>query len=249
MGQHQAGIGYNYGYGAQFGGVAQGGYGYQQVMGQSQGFGAPHSYDDHSQQASSHHSEDRVDTKRVAEVVTVAAITTTTTTSTKTNTILNNTEDTVDSPMEWATKITTLTNAEDTQVAWVIRMECNKEAEITNPVVSTLEDFRMMTTKKERREGVDSNNKDHPTNSEEVNNPLASKDKDPNLPPRPVLLEVAAAGLTKVVAGVVAVPQAGKEAKRRESPFCVSRRVQRTNALFQFILHHIMTAIVLRPLC
>jgi hypothetical protein len=54
MGQHQAGIGYNYGYG-QFGGVAQGGFGYQQVMGQSQGYGAPH-YDDQSHQATSHHS-------------------------------------------------------------------------------------------------------------------------------------------------------------------------------------------------
>jgi len=50
MGQHQGGIGYNYGYG-QFGGVAQGGFGYQQVMGQNQGYGAPH-YDDHSQQNS-----------------------------------------------------------------------------------------------------------------------------------------------------------------------------------------------------
>ena len=47
----QQGIGYNYGYG--FGGVAQGGYGYQQVMGQSQGY--PH-YDDQSHQATSHHS-------------------------------------------------------------------------------------------------------------------------------------------------------------------------------------------------
>ena len=47
MGQHQGGIGYNYGYG-QFGGVAQGGFGYQQVMGQNQGYAAPH-YDDHSQ--------------------------------------------------------------------------------------------------------------------------------------------------------------------------------------------------------
>lgn len=50
MGQHQGGIGYNYGYG-QFGGVAQGGFGYQPVMGQNQGYGAPH-YDDHSQQNS-----------------------------------------------------------------------------------------------------------------------------------------------------------------------------------------------------
>lgn len=47
MSQHQGGIGYNYGYG-QFGGVAQGGFGYQQVMGQNQGYGAPH-YEDHSQ--------------------------------------------------------------------------------------------------------------------------------------------------------------------------------------------------------
>jgi len=50
MGQHQGGIGYNYGYG-QFGGVAQAGFGYQQVMGQNQGYGAPH-YEDHSQQPS-----------------------------------------------------------------------------------------------------------------------------------------------------------------------------------------------------
>ena len=44
MGQHQGGIGYNYGYG-QFGGAVQGGFGYQQVMGQSGGYAAPH-YDD-----------------------------------------------------------------------------------------------------------------------------------------------------------------------------------------------------------
>lgn len=49
MGQHQGGIGYNYAAYGQFGGVAQGGFGYQQVMGQSQGYGAPH-YDDQSHQ-------------------------------------------------------------------------------------------------------------------------------------------------------------------------------------------------------
>jgi len=55
MGQHQGGIGYNYAAYGQFGGVAQGGFGYQQVMGQSQGYGQPH-YDDQSHQANSHHS-------------------------------------------------------------------------------------------------------------------------------------------------------------------------------------------------
>ena len=49
-GQHQQGMGYNYGYGAQFGGV-QGGFGYQQqVMGQTGGYGAPHYGDDQHQQ-------------------------------------------------------------------------------------------------------------------------------------------------------------------------------------------------------
>jgi hypothetical protein len=60
MGQHpQGGIGYNYGYGAQFGGVAQGGFGYQQqgMMGQHGGYGGPN-YDDQGQhhQANTHHS-------------------------------------------------------------------------------------------------------------------------------------------------------------------------------------------------
>jgi hypothetical protein len=55
MGQPQGGIGYNYAAYGQFGGVAQGGFGYQQVMGQSQGYGAPH-YDDQSHQGTSHHS-------------------------------------------------------------------------------------------------------------------------------------------------------------------------------------------------
>ena len=55
MGQQHQNIGYNYGYG-QFGGLAaQGGFGYQQVMGQNQGYGGPH-YDDHSHQQNSHHS-------------------------------------------------------------------------------------------------------------------------------------------------------------------------------------------------
>ncbi|KAG7360373.1 hypothetical protein IV203_035472 [Nitzschia inconspicua] len=54
MGQHQGGIGYNYGYG-QFGGVAQGGFGYQPSMGHNQGYGGPH-YDDQGHQGNSHHS-------------------------------------------------------------------------------------------------------------------------------------------------------------------------------------------------
>jgi hypothetical protein len=55
MGQQHQNIGYNYGYG-QFGGLApQGGFGYQQVMGQNQGYGVPH-YDDQSHQQNSHHS-------------------------------------------------------------------------------------------------------------------------------------------------------------------------------------------------
>lgn len=54
-GQHQGGIGYNYGYGAQFGGAVQGGFGYQQVMGQSGGYG-PHYDDQPPHQGSSHHS-------------------------------------------------------------------------------------------------------------------------------------------------------------------------------------------------
>ena len=56
MGQHQGGIGYNYGYGAQFGGVAQGGFGYQQVMGQSGAYGAPHYDDQPPHQGNTHHS-------------------------------------------------------------------------------------------------------------------------------------------------------------------------------------------------
>jgi hypothetical protein len=51
MGQHQGGIGYNYGYGAQFGGAVQGAFGYPQAMGQSGGYGPP--YDD---QTASHHT-------------------------------------------------------------------------------------------------------------------------------------------------------------------------------------------------
>jgi len=54
MGQQHQNIGYNYGYG-QFGGLAQGGFGYQQVMGQNQGYGGPH-YEDQSHQQNSHHS-------------------------------------------------------------------------------------------------------------------------------------------------------------------------------------------------
>ena len=50
LGQHQGGIGYNYGYGAQFGGAVQGGFGYQQVMGH------PHFPDDgQHQQGQPHH--------------------------------------------------------------------------------------------------------------------------------------------------------------------------------------------------
>jgi hypothetical protein len=46
MGNHQTGMGYGYGYG-QFGNVAQGGFGYQQhMMGQNQGYGNHHGYDD-----------------------------------------------------------------------------------------------------------------------------------------------------------------------------------------------------------
>jgi len=55
MGQHPGSVGYGYGYGAQFNGV-QGGFGYQQVMGQG-GYGQH--YDDQSQHhgnISSHHS-------------------------------------------------------------------------------------------------------------------------------------------------------------------------------------------------
>jgi len=55
LGQHQGGIGYNYGYGAQFGGAVQGGFGYQQVMGQSGGYG-PHYDDQPPHQGNSHHS-------------------------------------------------------------------------------------------------------------------------------------------------------------------------------------------------
>jgi hypothetical protein len=46
MGQHQGGIGYNYGYGAQFGNTGQVGFGYPQAMGQNTGYGAPHYGDD-----------------------------------------------------------------------------------------------------------------------------------------------------------------------------------------------------------
>lgn len=59
MGGHQQqGIGYNYGYpghAQQFGGAVQGGFGYPQVMGQSQGYGGSH-YDDQGHQGNSHHS-------------------------------------------------------------------------------------------------------------------------------------------------------------------------------------------------
>jgi hypothetical protein len=57
MGQPQGGIGYNYGYGAaQFGGA--GGFGYQQVMGQSGGYhGAAPPYDDQTHPtAGAHHA-------------------------------------------------------------------------------------------------------------------------------------------------------------------------------------------------
>merc|ERR1712238_622329 len=53
--QQQA-IGYNYGYAGhaqQFGGAVQGGFGYPQVMGQNQGYGASH-YDDQGHQVQSH---------------------------------------------------------------------------------------------------------------------------------------------------------------------------------------------------
>jgi hypothetical protein len=57
MGQHQGGIGYNYGYGAQFGGVAQGGFGYQQgMMGQHGGYGGPNYDDQGHHQGNTHHS-------------------------------------------------------------------------------------------------------------------------------------------------------------------------------------------------
>jgi hypothetical protein len=45
MGQHQGNLGYNYGYGAQFGGAVQGGFGYHQ-MGQSGAYGHQPHYDD-----------------------------------------------------------------------------------------------------------------------------------------------------------------------------------------------------------
>lgn len=59
MGQPHGGIGYGYGYGAQYGGAVQGGFGYQQVMGQSGGYGQP--YDDqppqqHHGSHNSHHN-------------------------------------------------------------------------------------------------------------------------------------------------------------------------------------------------
>lgn len=59
MGGHQQqGIGYNYGYAGhaqQFGGAVQGGFGYPQVMGQSQGYNTSH-YDDQGHQGNAHHS-------------------------------------------------------------------------------------------------------------------------------------------------------------------------------------------------
>jgi len=59
LGTHQQhGIGYNYGYAGhaqQFGGAVQGGFGYPQVMGQNQGYGAS-PYDDQGHQGNSHHS-------------------------------------------------------------------------------------------------------------------------------------------------------------------------------------------------
>lgn len=57
-GQPHGGVGYGYGYGAQYGGAVQGGFGYQQVMGQNSAYGQP--YDDaqqlHSNQGSHHSS-------------------------------------------------------------------------------------------------------------------------------------------------------------------------------------------------
>jgi hypothetical protein len=48
MGQHQPGIGYNYGYGGQFAGGVQGGFGYPGGM-QSAAYGGPHGgYEDHT---------------------------------------------------------------------------------------------------------------------------------------------------------------------------------------------------------
>jgi len=55
----QQGIGYNYGYGGhaqQFGGAIQGGFGYPQVMGQSQGYGGASHYDDQGHGGNSHHT-------------------------------------------------------------------------------------------------------------------------------------------------------------------------------------------------
>mmetsp|Transcript_18033 Transcript_18033/g.34443 ORF Transcript_18033/g.34443 Transcript_18033/m.34443 type:complete len:309 (+) Transcript_18033:2-928(+) len=48
MAQHQGQLGYNYGYGAQFGGAVQGGFGYPQAMGQTGGYGHHPNYDDHT---------------------------------------------------------------------------------------------------------------------------------------------------------------------------------------------------------
>jgi hypothetical protein len=56
MGQPHGVSGYGYGYGAQFGGAVQGGFGYQQVMGQSGGYGQPYEEQPSQQHPNSHHN-------------------------------------------------------------------------------------------------------------------------------------------------------------------------------------------------
>jgi hypothetical protein len=190
---------------------------------------------------------DLVDTSssRRPVVTTVDVITTTkatTSNSTRINTTLSSTEDTVDSPTEWATKETTSTNnAVDTLEAWVTHTLCSKEVEITNLVAPIREVSRRMIIKKEKRVVVEialttllcnnsnnnSNNNKPPLINSEVNSPLVFKVRDRNQRHRPVP-EVA--GLTKLVDGA-AVLQAGRVAKRLKCSFHGCRGV---NEFFAF---------------
>ena len=144
--------------------------------------------------------------KTVAEDIVVETIIMETT-NIKTNTTLNNTEDTVANRTGWDTMATSLTNVEGTQVVWEIHMECNKETAVT----INLEDSMMMTTKKGRKEDAETIlfNKEPPNNLVSNLSVFKAKvDKVPNLQ----LLEAAEAGPTKVVAVVGAVaPQVGNK--------------------------------------
>lgn len=160
---------------------------------------------------------DQVDIRKaVVELTVVAETITTVTTSTKTNTTPSSMVDTVGSHMEWVTIRTTLTSVVDTALeAWLIIMECNKEAEI----IKMVEASRTMINKKERREAEQMELRTRPCNKGllvnlEVSKLLVCKVRVLNRRPR---LQVV--GRINPVDGVV-VPRAGK-AIRHVRPFLV----------------------------